>query len=155
MLQYTQDYDEKLPPMNPATSFKQMQQGAKRPFAVRADTPVQVRLYPYTRNLGIFRHPLTLDIYRPNRSLSSRSITTITRPAEVVMFYEGRVGEDRMRNVLYMDGHVARIRESDWARIAKRSGIALRRRATGHIPARAAPVGRGSPGRRILRSRRP
>lgn len=72
LLQYVQDYDETIPPMRPATSFRQIQQGIKAGNNITRDTPVQVRIFPYLKAQSLFRHPVTKDIYRPNQSLSEK-----------------------------------------------------------------------------------
>lgn len=123
---YAQDYDEVLPPM-------------KSPAAVKKV------LYPYVRkNDAVFLDPRTTEPYQPNASLSGKRIAwvtlsvrrsghrrptqiklpaDITRPGEMVAFYELTPAADGTRNVLFVDGHVKRYPEVEWQRLKRSSHI--------------------------------
>jgi hypothetical protein len=151
LMQYVQDYDEKLPPMRPATSVAQIRGESAGRATINSTTSVFTRLLPYLKSVAIFRHPVTGEIYRPNQTLSGRPVTSVKRPAEVVAFYEGSAAADGTRGITYLDGHVGRIREIDWPHVARRSGIKIRTKpAAGNK--RALPAVRGST-RRLLSNR--
>ncbi len=119
LLQYTQDYDERLPPMNSATSQAQIRDASPDP----GRATVQQRLRPYIRNDDIFAHPTTRQLYRPNAFLSRKTLASFKSPATMVAFYEAAPDAEGRRAVLYLDGHVKRERETDWPRIKKASRI--------------------------------
>jgi prepilin-type processing-associated H-X9-DG protein len=120
LMQYTQDYDEKLPPMRSAHSLQQMREARLNPPQTAT---VQFLLQPYARTMEIFRHPGTRRVYRPNPFLSRKSLAAIENPAQMVAFYEAAPAPDGRRAVLYLDGHVMRERETDWPRIRRASRI--------------------------------
>jgi prepilin-type processing-associated H-X9-DG protein len=120
LMQYSQDYDEKLPPMRSANSLQQMHEPRLNP--PRTAT-VQFLLQPYSRTVEIFRHPSSKRIYRPNPFLSRKSLAAIENPAQTVAFYEPAPAADGRRAVLYLDGHVTRVSETDWPRIRQASRI--------------------------------
>jgi prepilin-type processing-associated H-X9-DG protein len=84
---------------------------------------VQQVIQPYVRTLEIFVHPVTRKIYRPNLSLSRKSLASIEEPATMVAFYEPAPASDGKRAVLFLDGHVERVQESDWPRLKKESKV--------------------------------
>jgi prepilin-type processing-associated H-X9-DG protein len=120
LLQYAQDYDEKLPAMRSAHSLQQIREARLNPPKTAT---VQHVLQPYARNVEIFRHPGTNRIYRPNPFLSRKSLATFEEPSRIVAFYEADPGRDGRRAVLYLDGHVKRELETDWPRIKRASRI--------------------------------
>ena len=113
LLQYAQDYDEQLPPMRSAQSMAQIRQ----PYDASKLATVQQVLQPYLRSTELFAHPTTRQLYRPNLNLSGRSLAAINEPARTVAFYEAAPAPDGTRAVLYLDGHVKREQENNWARI--------------------------------------
>lgn len=115
LMQYTQDYDEKLPPMRSAQSQAQM---AAPPGRL---VTVQQALQPYVRSTKIFSHPTTREIYRPNPALSGVNMSEIQNSARTVAFWERSPAGDGRRAVLYLDGHVRRERETEWPQILARS----------------------------------
>ena len=117
LLQYTQDYDEKLPPMRSAQSMAEIENSARQQRPSGKLSTVQQVVYPYVRNSQIFAHPTTRQLYRPNLNLSGRGLAEVNEPARTVAFYEAAPANDGTRAVLYLDGHVKRERETDWARI--------------------------------------
>jgi prepilin-type processing-associated H-X9-DG protein len=128
LLMYAQDYNEMLPPMKDAAAVKRL-------------------LLPYVRgNEAVFVHPQTGEPYRPNPSLSGRRRSSIAMvsgrdsrgkairprrhraeipgsPAQVVAFYEASPAPDGTRAVLFLDGHVGVIRETEWPRLKRASKI--------------------------------
>jgi len=121
VMQYVQDYDECFPPMVPATSFQQIENGMRG--GTTKATPVHVRLQPYLRNTELLRHPVTKEIYRPNMALSGKNLSSIENVAQVAMFYEGSAAPDGKRAVAFVDGHVMRVHAAEWERIKKVSGM--------------------------------
>jgi prepilin-type processing-associated H-X9-DG protein len=119
LMMYAQDYDEKLPLMTSARSRREMQQ----PLPPRRSGTVQQVLMPYVRTPETFVHPATRQIYRPNPSLSRKSLGEIEDAATTVAFYEPAVASDGKRAVLFLDGHVERVPETDWPRLKKESKI--------------------------------
>ena len=63
MIQYTQDYDEMMPPMKDAATAKKA-------------------LYPYVKSDDVFLSPKTHQPYLPNTSLSHRSLASFNEPGE-------------------------------------------------------------------------
>jgi len=121
---YMQDYDEVIPPMRPAASVRNIQAKVQKGRNGSDSTSsIFEILYVYVRNLKIFGRPGAQEAYRPNQSLSGHRLRDIERPAEIVAFYEGAPAADGTRAIAYLDGHVKRERETDWPRIAKRSGV--------------------------------
>ena len=113
ILQYSQDYDEILPPMRSAQSMAEI----RRPYNARQLATVQQVLQPYLRSTEIFAHPTTRQLYRPNLNLSGRGLAEIPEPARTVAFYEAAPAPDGTRAVLYLDGHVKREQETNWPQI--------------------------------------
>ena len=122
LLQYVQDYDERLPPMRSAQSMAQIQ----RPYDARELTTVQQVLQPYLRSTEIFEHPKTRELYRPNSSLSGKNFASFGAPARTATFYEASAAADKKRAVLFLDGHVKRVAPDEWERIKKFSRIPTR-----------------------------
>jgi BlaR1 peptidase M56 len=124
LLMYAQDYDEILPPM-------------KTPMAVKK------ALYPYVRkNDAVFLDPHADEPYQANPSVSGKAVgvvtllmrgpgrglkilkyTRIRRRGEVVALYEPSPAPDGTRGVVFLDGHVTRIREAEWPRLKQASGM--------------------------------
>lgn len=119
LLQYTQDYDGYLPPMQSVSSLRQVEVELQ----TRTTTHVQVVLQPYAKNTTIFAHPRTKELYRPNPILSRKYKEHIINPASFVAFYEASPAPDGKRAVLYVDGHVQRIAESQWPALKQASKI--------------------------------
>lgn len=94
-MQYTQDYDEKLPPMKTAAAAKKA-------------------LYPYAKTDSIFEQPQTHTLFQPNTSLSGRSLASFNNPSSMVIYYETAPEDDGLRAVLFLDGHVKRLSGADW-----------------------------------------
>ena len=113
LIQYTQDYDEKLPPMRSSQSMAEI----SRPPARGKLATVQQVVLPYIRSTQVFAHPITRQLYRPNLNLSGRNLAEINEPARTVAFYEAAPATDGTRAVLYLDGHVRREQENNWGRI--------------------------------------
>jgi hypothetical protein len=120
--QYVQDYDEFLPPMRAAQSAEQIRAFGRNGAnwnTINAQTPVQIRLYPYARSVDIFLHPGTGRPYLPNWRISRMSESQIENPAQTVLFYEDAPDSQGKRNVAFEDGHVEAVDEEKWKRLAK------------------------------------
>ncbi|HZO90417.1 MAG TPA: hypothetical protein VFB38_18975 [Chthonomonadaceae bacterium] len=92
VLMYSQDNNEKLPPMKDPSAPKKA-------------------IDPYVKNDELFVHPQTKEPYQPNVNLSRKSLAAISRPAETPLLYEASPGPDGMRAVAYVDGHVKKSRK--------------------------------------------
>jgi beta-lactamase regulating signal transducer with metallopeptidase domain len=123
---YAQDYDEQLPPMKDAGSTRRV-------------------LLPYVRHdETVFVSPRTRQPYHTNASISGARVSTVIlyrdpqmrrpyarykatiapeRAAVTVTYYEATPAPDGTRFVLFLDGSVMRVRETDWLRIRQESGI--------------------------------
>jgi prepilin-type processing-associated H-X9-DG protein len=110
MLQYTQDYDEMLPPMKSAPSPQVMMSHLSLDSGY-----VQRSLWDYCKSYKIFIHPQTHQLYKPNLKLSGTNETSYQDHQSVVTFYEPVPASDGLRAVLFLDGHVARLTEAEWA----------------------------------------
>ena len=118
MLQYTQDYDEKLPPMRSSQSMADIRKHENSEWDNPSRATVQQVLQPYMKSSEIFAHPTTREIYRPNLNLSGRNLASLTTsPEQIITFYEASPAPDGTRAVLYLDGHVRRELETAWANI--------------------------------------
>lgn len=103
-IQYTQDYDEKLPPMKTAAVAKKA-------------------LYPYVKSDSIFEQPQTHILFQPNTSLSGRSLASFNNPSSMVIYYEAAPEDDGLRAILFLDGHVKRVADADWQRLRTASHV--------------------------------
>lgn len=113
LLQYVQDYDEKLPPMRAAkTSAEFIDTPNNSPISEAA--PVQFMLHPYVKHLQIFVQPETGRPYLPNYKISRRNLSEFTNPTAVVTFFEDAPDAENKRNVAFLDGHVETLDEADW-----------------------------------------
>ena len=88
--QYTQDFGEKLPPMQTPAAFKKA-------------------VYPYVKTDSVFNQPTANKPYALNASLSHRSLSAIADPAATVAMYESVPMPDNTRAIAFSDGHVKRI----------------------------------------------
>jgi len=104
LTQYTQDYDEALPPMK---------------TAAQADDA----LYPYLKNRSLLEHPATHELYQVNTSLSHRNMASFQNLSTMVVYFEARPDADGLRAVLFLDGHVERIEEAKWRQLKAASHI--------------------------------
>ncbi len=104
ILQYTQDYDEKDPPMQSMYVLKKA-------------------ILPYVRNEEIFRQPSTKTFYVPNAALSKKPLAKIAEPSRTAAIYEAQPDSNGIRAVAFADGHVKRITPAEWTKIKKDSGI--------------------------------
>ena len=118
LTQYTQDYDEKLPPMRSSQSMADIRKYDGKDWDSPPRATVQQVLTPYMKSNEIFAHPTTREIYRPNINISGRSLAKLeTSPEQVIAFYEAAPAPDGTRAVLYLDGHVRREPETNWANV--------------------------------------
>lgn len=104
LLMYVQDYDEVLPPMTSSTQLSKV-------------------LQPYCKSTAIFTQPGAEKPYQPNPILSKKKLRHITSPATMVMLYELVPASDGSRWAVFLDGHVAKVSESDWPNVKKASKI--------------------------------
>lgn len=100
---YLEDHDGVLPPLQDAAAAK----AALKPYAAAA----------------IFGHPRTKEAYLPNAILSGKKLAHITNPAAMVAFYEAHPAADGKRALLFLDGHVKRIKEAEWPLVKRASRI--------------------------------
>jgi len=114
--------NDEFPAMIPATSMAQIEKGIKDNDADEK-TPVFVVLRPFVQSVEVYRHPITKELYRPNPSLTGKSIGIVESLSTTVMFYEGSVGADGKRGVVFVNGQVKRVKEADWPALAKQSGV--------------------------------
>lgn len=104
VMMYVQDYDEMFPYMKEASATMRV-------------------IMPYVKNTNVFYHPLTKEPFRTNPNLSRKSLASIDRPAETVLYYEASPGMDGKRGVCFADGHVKRIPEEEWLRLKQAGKI--------------------------------
>ena len=123
LMMYTQDYDEKIPPMVAARNADDIEDTSSN-SGINDRTTVQTRLLPYTKNVQIFLQPQTHRPYLPNYKISRLGLDQIkTPPYQTFAFYEDAPDADGERAVVYLDGHVARIDEEEFQRQRKAQGI--------------------------------
>jgi len=121
-MQYTQDYDEKFPPMVAARSADEIDEHFTG-RNITARTTVQNRLRPYVNNPQIFLQPVTHRPYLPNYKISRVSLASIAHPASTLLFYEDAPNSAGKRAVAYADGHAKLITEEEFQRERKAQGI--------------------------------
>ncbi|MBV9471072.1 MAG: hypothetical protein JO316_08005 [Abitibacteriaceae bacterium] len=100
---YIEDNDDTLPPMKDAATAK----AALKPYGSES----------------VFVHPATKEAYRPNPVLSIKKLAHITNPAAMVAFFEANATPDGRRALLFLDGHVKRIKEAEWPQVKRASKI--------------------------------
>jgi hypothetical protein len=92
LLMYTEDWDEKLPPMHTAAD-------------------IQNRIQPYIKkNRNLLLCPVTKKPYMPNAALSGKPIKGIKSPSTMMLLRDAKPHADGMWSVGYVDGHVKRER---------------------------------------------
>jgi prepilin-type processing-associated H-X9-DG protein len=101
---YTQDYDNRLPPMKDPVAAKQA-------------------LLPYVGRESVFAHPTTGEPYQPNPALSHKKLTSLEWPETVVAFYEAHPLAPDTRGVLFADGHARRVPEAAWPQLKRASEL--------------------------------
>jgi prepilin-type processing-associated H-X9-DG protein len=104
VLMYTQDYDERLPPMQDLATMKKA-------------------IMPYVRNEEVFKDPRTGEPYRVNPAASRKPDASIAVPAQFVLLYESTPSRDGKRAVAFADGHVKRLDPAEWEAAKKKSGM--------------------------------
>ncbi len=104
LLQYTQDYDEVLPPLKNAAVAK-------------------TAIYLYVKSDATFLEPPANVPYQPNTSLSHRKLASFQDPASMVVYYEAAPQSDGLRAVLFLDGHIKRLADADWQRVKSASHV--------------------------------
>lgn len=106
LIQYTQDNNETLPPMQNASAAK-------------------AALFPYIKSDSVFEQPPSHTFYRPNASLSRRKLASFDSPATMAAYFETSPQADGRRAVLFLDGHVKRLEDPEWQQV----------KAASHVPA--------------------
>jgi prepilin-type processing-associated H-X9-DG protein len=101
ILMYAQDWDEKLPPMGTLQQLKKA-------------------TYPYIKNDEVFRSPIPGVVYVPNERASKVVEASVDSPSDFVLVYESKPEPNGTRGVLFGDGHVKRVRETEWAAMWER-----------------------------------
>ena len=104
LLQYTQDNNETLPPMQSASAAK-------------------AALFPYIKSDSVFEQPPSHTFYRPNAFLSRRKLASFDSPATMVAYFETTPQADGKRAVLLLDGHVKRIEDPEWQQLKSASHV--------------------------------
>jgi hypothetical protein len=108
ILMYTQDYDDVFPPMKEAKKFQEF-------------------VMPYVKGSmmpeNYFINPVTSKPYVLNLILSQHKLATLPQIASFVLAYEDQPAPDGTRGVVFVDGHAARVSETEWARLKKISRI--------------------------------
>ncbi len=78
---------------------------------------VEEVLRPYVESEQVFRDPGTDERYGHNSFLGMKRLSDIPSPDKVPCFYERTPGADNTWGVAFLDGHAARVSESEWAAI--------------------------------------
>ncbi len=104
ILQYAQDHNQTFPPLGDAGAMKK-------------------EVMAYVKSEALFVHPGSKEAYQPNSSLSGKKLSSLAEPNSRVLAFEASAGTDGRRAILYADGHVKRIAESDWPDIKKASQV--------------------------------
>jgi len=122
---YLLDNDGKLPLMIPAKSTDEIMASFSpgMPDGKTFPETAQGAIFPYVKDIVVLFQPATQRIYLPNYQLSAKSMKAIKNPSHTFLFYEDAPDSDGMRNVLYVDGHVAAITESEFQKQRKAQDI--------------------------------
>ncbi|MGL5082859.1 MAG: hypothetical protein ACRC8A_15345 [Microcoleaceae cyanobacterium] len=86
-------------------------------------TAAQDALFNWIGDREVFTYSQTSQPYQPNTSLSGKKLAEIPNPEQVVAFYETQPREDGSRTVVFLDGSVNQVTESDWSRVKQVSGL--------------------------------
>jgi prepilin-type processing-associated H-X9-DG protein len=106
---YADDWNDKFPDLSDAQNMKE---AIARYLST--DTSKAERF---------FVHPNTGRPYQPNSSLSFKKRQGFNYPSQIVLVYEDAPARDGTRGVLFGDGHVERVTESQWLELKKTSNI--------------------------------
>lgn len=131
MSMYTQDYDNRFPPMIAARRAGEIRDPAPNAIprlqpsgiTISNNDPVQNRLAPYAESPQIFLQPVTKRPYLPNYKISRHFVEDVKDKTSTFLFYEEAPDADGMRNIAYVDGHVKAISEAEFQRQRKAQGI--------------------------------
>ena len=104
VMQYTQDYDERLPD-----------------FETKAD--LAAALMSYLRRATLLTDPVSGRPFEFNRRLSRRLLGHLISPAEMALAFQPQPAPDGTRAVAFADGHVKLWPESEWPLLQRRSRI--------------------------------
>ncbi|HUJ09131.1 MAG TPA: hypothetical protein VL171_03830 [Verrucomicrobiae bacterium] len=102
---YSDDNNQKLPPMDNPQDFRKT-----------------LLLGKYISSEKVFVHPKTGEPYMPNAALSGKDWGGPNADKTAVV-YETKPAADGTRGVLFLDGHVSRVTESDWRQLKVYSSI--------------------------------
>jgi prepilin-type processing-associated H-X9-DG protein len=80
-------------------------------------------LQPYTHNTEIFLQPTTHRPYLPNYKVSRWPDSKFGNPSETFLFFEDAPSADGKRSVVFADGHVETLTESQFQWRRKAQGI--------------------------------
>ncbi len=114
VLQYSQDFDGKLPPLDGEAVFREATK-------------------PYVRNDRDFIERATGKAFGRNASLAARAVSSIANPSKTVMLFARAAQPGGARLLAFVDGHVAGAPEGEAARMAMASGVDPKQWAT--VPA--------------------
>ena len=103
LLAYAQDGDKTLPALKDAAAARQA-------------------LTPYCKNKDAFTSPDTKAAYVPNASLSGRKLADITGREKIAAFHDPQA-VNGTRAVVFLDGHVERVAEANWAALEQASRL--------------------------------
>lgn len=113
-------------------TMQQLGQGVLRYLRARGRFPqlknplsweARRQFYPYVRDERWFLHPVTEEPYLFNEILSHKNPAHIPNSQSFAVFYESKPGADERRGVLFLDGHVERVKAEHWEKIKKASKI--------------------------------
>lgn len=104
VLQYAQEHDEKLPPLQNMEVFKKA-------------------IFLYVRDNAVFVQPFAKKHYVTNGAMTNKGYANIQFASQIALLYEAQIGSDGKRAVAFADGHVKRVSEAEWTKIKKVSKI--------------------------------
>jgi hypothetical protein len=100
VLAYTQQHDDRLPPMGDAASLEKA-------------------VLPFVKSIEVFKSPATGRAFLPNPNLSGRKLSSLPEPAGVVMLYSAVPEPDGTRVVARADGAVRTVGAEEWQKLAQ------------------------------------
>jgi len=114
MLMYMSDNDDLSPRAHETTSV----------FAV---------LYPYAKNVGIFKSENPGGHFLLNEAVAGVVASQIPDPTHAIMFYEDKAWPDGSRLATFCDGRAQALTANDWKKVEKSLHLKLKHTA-GYLP---------------------
>jgi hypothetical protein len=101
---YAEDHGGALPPMDKPDAFRKA-------------------LDDYVESADMLKDPETKEYYGINPSLSGKKVKQIENPSKTIVVYQAKPGKDGKRGVVFVDGTIRRLTETEWTELKAASKI--------------------------------